>query len=159
MTKITFSPDVETGLSKNHRLVYQIVLAQGVGTHLAMTQLFELARLQQPAIGFTTVYRALTRLRDAGLVAEINVPGAESAVYEPMAPPHAHFRCIACNVISDVPYTIADDVSAQLASANGFVIERSEVAFSGRCANCHPERDASRGVARAAPECKDRFSK
>ena len=86
MTEIMISPDAETGLSKNHRLVYKIVLEQGVGTHLAMTQLFELARLRQPAIGFTTVYRALTRLRDAGLVAEISLPGAECAVYEPTAP-------------------------------------------------------------------------
>jgi Fe2+ or Zn2+ uptake regulation protein len=136
MTEIMISPDAETGLSKNHRLVYKIVLEQGVGTHLAMTQLFELARTRQPAIGFTTVYRALTRLRDAGLVAEINLPGAECAVYEPMAPPHAHFRCVACGRVEDVPYTIADSTSAQLARGNGFIIERSEVAFSGTCASC-----------------------
>jgi Fe2+ or Zn2+ uptake regulation protein len=136
MTEITISPDAETGLSKNHRLVYKIVLEQGVGTHLAMTQLFELARLRQPGIGFTTVYRALTRLRDAGLVAEINLPRAECAVYEPMAPPHAHFRCVACGRVKDVPFTIADGISAQLATENGFVIERSEVAFSGRCGAC-----------------------
>jgi Fe2+ or Zn2+ uptake regulation protein len=136
MTGITISPDAEAGLSKNHRLVYRIVLEQGVGTHLAMTQLFELARMRQPAIGFTTVYRALTRLRDAGLVAEINLPGAECAVYEPTAPPHAHFRCTGCGRVSDVPYTVADRVSAQLASETGFVIERSEVAFSGRCGAC-----------------------
>ena len=136
MTNIMISPDAEAGLSKNHRLVYQIVLEQGVGTHLAMTQLFELARERQPAIGFTTVYRALTRLRDAGLVAEISLPGAECAVYEPTAPPHAHFRCTDCARISDVPYTIAGSVSAQLADAHGFVIDRSDVAFSGRCANC-----------------------
>lgn len=136
MTEIMISPDTETGLSKNHRLVYQIVLEQGVGTHLGMTQLFELARARQPVIGFTTVYRALTRLRDAGLVAEINLPGAECAVYEPTAPPHAHFRCVSCGRVSDVPYTIGDTVSAQLARDHGFVIERSEVAFSGHCARC-----------------------
>jgi Fe2+ or Zn2+ uptake regulation protein len=136
MTEIMISPDAETGLSKNHRLVYKIVLEQGVGTHLAMTQLFELARARQPAIGFTTVYRALTRLRDAGLVAEINLPGAECAVYEPTAPPHAHFRCIVCGRIEDIPFTIADGISAQLASDSGLVIERTEVAFSGRCVEC-----------------------
>jgi len=140
MTEIMISPDAETGLSKNHRLVYKIVLEQGVGTHLAMTQLFELARTRQPAIGFTTVYRALTRLRDAGLVAEINVPGAECAVYEPMAPPHAHFRCTACGSVSDVPFTIADDVSVQLGRENGIAIEHAEVAFSGWCASCRAER-------------------
>jgi Fe2+ or Zn2+ uptake regulation protein len=136
MTEIMISPDAETGLSKNHRLVYKIVLEQGVGTHLAMTQLFELARARQPAIGFTTVYRALTRLRDAGLVAEINVPGAECAVYEPMAPPHAHLRCTACGRVSDVPYAIPDATTARLARENGFVIDRAEVAFSGRCESC-----------------------
>jgi Fe2+ or Zn2+ uptake regulation protein len=136
MTEITISPDAETGLSKNHRLVYQIVLEEGVGTHLSMTQLFELARGRQPAIGFTTIYRALTRLRDAGLVAEISLPGAECAVYEPTAPPHAHFRCTSCGRISDVPFTISDAANAQLAAENGFVIERTEVAFSGRCGDC-----------------------
>ena len=136
MTEIMISPDAETGLSKNHRLVYKIVLEQGVGTHLAMTQLFELARARQPAIGFTTVYRALTRLRDAGLVAEINVPGAECAVYEPMAPPHAHLRCTACGRVSDVPYAIPVATTARLARENGFVIDRAEVAFSGRCESC-----------------------
>jgi Fe2+ or Zn2+ uptake regulation protein len=136
MTDITSSPDAETGLSKNHRLVYHIVLERGVGVHLSMTQLFELARMRQPAIGFTTVYRALTRLRDAGLVAEINLPGAECAVYEPMAPPHAHFRCVACGQIADVPYKIADAISAQLSRENGFAIEHTEVAFSGHCRAC-----------------------
>jgi Fe2+ or Zn2+ uptake regulation protein len=142
MTEITISPDAETGLSKNHRLVYKIVLEQGVGTHLAMTQLFELARLRQPGIGFTTVYRALTRLRDAGLVAEINLPGAESAVYEPTAPPHAHFRCTGCGRVSDVPYAIAEDVSAKLGRENGFNIEHAEVA-AGPASHPEPHGRAS----------------
>ena len=138
MMEIIISPHGEAGLSKNHRLVYHIVLERGVGTHLSMTQLFKLARMRQPSIGFTTVYRALTRLRDAGLVAEINLPGAECAVYEPMAPPHAHFRCVTCGGVRDVPFTIADDVGAELASENGVVIERSDVAFSGHCLACLP---------------------
>jgi Fe2+ or Zn2+ uptake regulation protein len=136
MTQIIISTDAAIGLSKNHRLVYEIVKEQGVGTHLGMTQLFELARLRQPAIGFTTVYRALTRLRDSGLVAEISLPGAEYAVYEPSAPPHAHFRCTACGAVSDVAYAIEDGTSARLARENGFEIERADVAFSGRCGAC-----------------------
>jgi Fur family transcriptional regulator, ferric uptake regulator len=123
-------------LSKNHRLVYEIVREQGVGTHLAMTQLFDLARKRQPAIGFTTVYRALTRLRDSGLVSEINLPGAECAVYEPSAPPHAHFRCTACGRVDDVPYAVSESVATQLATDQGFDIDRIEVALSGRCKTC-----------------------
>jgi Fe2+ or Zn2+ uptake regulation protein len=140
MTEIIISPDAETGLSKNHRLVYHIALEQGVGTHLSMAQFFELARERQPAIGFTTVYRALTRLRDVGLIAEISLPGAECAVYEPSAPQHAHFRCIACGHVSDVPYTIDDNVRIELANQTGATIDRADIAFSGRCINCHRER-------------------
>jgi Fur family transcriptional regulator, ferric uptake regulator len=136
MTQIIISTDAAAGLSKNHRLVYEIVQEQGVGTHLGMTQLFELARMRQPAIGFTTVYRALTRLRDTGLVAEISMPGAEFAVYEPSAPPHAHFRCTACGIVSDVPYAIPESTREQLARENGLAIERVDVALSGRCATC-----------------------
>ncbi len=126
----------EPDLSKNHQLVYDIVREQGVGTHLPMTRVFELARMRRPAIGFTTVYRALTRLRDSGLVCEINLPGAECAVYEPAAPPHAHFHCTTCNRVSDVRYALSDAVTQQLAADHGFSVDRVDLSMSGRCAHC-----------------------
>jgi Fur family transcriptional regulator, ferric uptake regulator len=124
------------GLSKSHRLVYEIVTEQGVGTHLAMSELYELARKRRSTIGFTTIYRALVRLRDLGLVSEITLPGAESAVYEPVAPPHAHFRCSVCGTVQDVPYALSGDVAAQLAGAHGFAVDRVDVSLHGRCAAC-----------------------
>jgi Fe2+ or Zn2+ uptake regulation protein len=137
MTLIMISQDLRTtGLSKNHRLVYDIVREQGVGTHLPMTQVFELARARQSAIGFTTVYRALSRLRDLGLVAEICMPGSECAVYEPAAPPHANFRCTACAVVEDVPYAVSEAVTTQLAADHGYAIDRVEVALTGLCPRC-----------------------
>jgi len=126
----------ETDLSKNHQLVYDIVREQGVGTHLPMTRVFELARMRRPAIGFTTVYRALTRLRDNGLVAEINLPGAECAVYEPSAPPHSHFRCIGCNKVTDVSFALSDELTGQLAAEHGLCVDRVDVSMSGRCGAC-----------------------
>jgi Fur family ferric uptake transcriptional regulator len=109
-----------------------------------MAELFELARARQPAIGFTTVYRALNRLRDAGLVSEINLPGAECAVYEPSAPPHAHFRCTACSRVDDVAYAVSERVTAQLAADHGFAIDRVDVALTGRCANCSAASPSAR---------------
>jgi Fur family transcriptional regulator, ferric uptake regulator len=136
MTSIMIASDPQAALSKNHRLVYEIVREQGAGTHLAMAQLFELARERQPSIGFTTVYRALTRLRDAGMVMEIQLPGAECAVYEPAAPPHAHFRCSVCGRVEDVVYAVPDGVAVRLANTHGFAVERIDVALTGRCASC-----------------------
>lgn len=126
----------ESRLSKNHRLVYDIVQEQGVGRHLPMAELYELARTRRPGIGFTTVYRALTRLRDMGLVAEIALPGADSAYYEIAAPPHAHFRCTECSSVSDVPFSLPEDVITEAANRLNAEITGASVTLQGRCATC-----------------------
>jgi Fe2+ or Zn2+ uptake regulation protein len=126
----------ETRLSKSHRLVLEIVAEQGIGRHLSMSGVYELARTRRPGIGFTTVYRALTRLRDLGLVSELSIPGADSACYEPSGPPHAHFRCIACGAVSDVPYQLPADVTSRLASDLHAQIIGTDVSLHGRCASC-----------------------
>jgi Fur family ferric uptake transcriptional regulator len=126
----------ETGLSKSHRLVYRIVKDQGVGRHLPMTEVFDLARARQDGIGFTTVYRALTRLRDAGLISEIVVPGADRAYYEPAAEPHAHFRCIGCGSITDVAYSLPGEAMAAIATQLGAHVTGATVTVQGRCGSC-----------------------
>ena len=54
----------EPRLAKNHRLVNDILREQERGKHLSVADLYALARGRRPGIGFTTVYRALARLRD-----------------------------------------------------------------------------------------------
>jgi Fe2+ or Zn2+ uptake regulation protein len=136
MTAMTSGSGGQAELTKNHRLVYDILTEHGVGTHLSMARLFELARARRPGIGFTTVYRALTRLRDLQLVSEIALPGAESAVYEPAAAPHSHFRCSVCGRVDDVAYTMPQAVASHLAGQNGFELDRVEVSLHGRCPAC-----------------------
>ena len=123
-------------LSKNHLLVHDIVQEQGVGRHLTMADVYELARAKRPGIGFTTVYRAITRLRDAGLVSEIVLAGADSAVYEPSGDPHAHFRCTACGSVSDVPYVVPDEVAADLGARLGVQVSGMHLSLHGKCASC-----------------------
>lgn len=129
---------VEAGarLSKNHRLVYDIVQERGRGTHLGMADLYEIARVRRPGIGFTTVYRAITRLRDLGIVDEIIIPGADRAVYEPSGPKHAHFRCTRCGGVQDVDYAFPATVTEQLATQLGGSITGVDVNMHGICAAC-----------------------
>ena len=126
----------EAKLSKSHRLVYEIVQEQGIGRHLAMSDLFALARSRRPGIGFTTVYRALTRLRDLGMVSELTVPGADCAYYEPAGTPHAHFRCSGCGNVSDVSFDVSSEALNQLARQLDAEISGAIVTLQGRCANC-----------------------
>jgi len=130
-------------LSKSHRLVYEIVQEQGIGRHLAMADLFALAQSRQPRLGFTTVYRAVTKLRDLGLVSEITPHGAERAYYEPAGPAHAHFRCDRCGDVQDVDFSIPATVTTALAAQIGGAIANATVHFRGRCAACSRLEDSA----------------
>ena len=123
-------------LPKNYQLVYDIVQESGLGTHLTMSDVFKRAGVRRPGIGFSTVYRGLGRLRDLGLIAEIVVPGADSAIYEPLGPAHAHFRCESCGAIADVAYTLPARVLGNVAAATGFSIDSGDVTFAGHCTAC-----------------------
>jgi Fur family transcriptional regulator, ferric uptake regulator len=138
--------ELESRLSKNHRLLHEIVQEQGPGRHLSMADLYEIARTRRPGIGFTTVYRALTRLRDVGLVSELSLPGADSAYYETARSPHAHFRCLTCGSVTDVPYQLPEDVQSRLASTLHAEVTGSDVSLHGRCAACAAKVNGSASV-------------
>ena len=123
-------------LPKNYQLIHKIVEESGVGRHLTSSEIYAKALRRQPGIGFSTVYRGLERLRDLGLVSELNVPGADAATYEPAGPRHAHFRCSECGEIEDVDYAIPARTVKALALQHGLQIDGERVTFEGRCSAC-----------------------
>jgi len=123
-------------MTKNHRIVLEVVRERGRGTHLSMNDVHALARESQPRIGFTTVYRALARLRDEGLVAEIRLPGADAAYFEPAGPSHAHFRCSRCGAVRDITYALPPGATDDIARREGVDIRDISLSFHGTCANC-----------------------
>jgi Fe2+ or Zn2+ uptake regulation protein len=123
-------------LAKNYRLVHEIVHGQGPGVHLTMAQIHDLAAQRKPGLGFTTVYRALTKLRDLGLVSEIILPGADRAFYEAVAPAHAHFRCDACGRVDDIEYLPPEQSVRELAGKYGIEVRETLLSLHGLCAGC-----------------------
>lgn len=135
------APDVESKLAKNYRMIYEIVREQGPGRHLAVADVYALAKSRQPGIGETTVYRALARLRDLGLVSEIQLPGADNAFYEPAGSAHAHFRCGVCGKVEDVEYTLAPKIVASLARKHDAEVSEVLLSLHGRCSHCKDRRE------------------
>lgn len=136
MSSAVNQPAAVPALAKNYRLVHEIVLEQGRGVHLTMGEVHELARRRKRGIGFTTVYRALGRLRDLGLVCEIVLPGAGSAYYETAASPHAHFRCDACGRVDDVEYVTPRRSVRELSQRYGIEVRETLVSLHGLCRTC-----------------------
>jgi Fur family peroxide stress response transcriptional regulator len=131
------SPSRRSGsLPANYQLVYDVLREAGPGVHLTTNDAYARARVRRPAIGISTVYRGIQRLRDMGLVDEILVPGAAAAVYEPVASPHAHFRCDRCGRVDDVAYNVPRRTIDALAKHMEAYITDSVVTLRGECREC-----------------------
>ena len=122
-------------LPKNYQLVLAVVRALGSGTHATTREIFAEAKRQQPRLGYSTVYRALLRLRDLGEIAEVNIPGLSSAVYETAAGKHAHFHCQKCGRVEDVNLVREIGNLGQIVRTNHLIQDISLI-LHGICTSC-----------------------
>ncbi|HWE72791.1 MAG TPA: transcriptional repressor [Stellaceae bacterium] len=127
-------------LPKNYALVLELVRKQGHGVHATLHEIYTAARRQRPGIGHTTVYRALQRLANLGLIAEVAVPGAASALFEPTAPSHGHFLCKECGRVSDLDFTLRPATLRKLSEEHDLTIDDASVILRGLCSDCAPRR-------------------
>jgi len=123
-------------LPDNYRFVQELIHEHGSGTHLTPSDLLALARRRRPSFGYATLYRALGRLRDLGLIAEVSLPGADAAAYEAVAPEHAHFRCARCGLIADVPFALPPATLREIAERERIDVTGVAITFNGVCADC-----------------------
>ncbi len=123
-------------LPRNYRIVHDVVAAQAPGRHAAAHDIYLEAKRRQPTIGYSTVYRALDRLCLEGLVQEVRVPGAASALYEPSRHGHAHFLCTGCGRVEDVDYALPPADLAALDRVHGIAIAAVSLTFNGLCPRC-----------------------
>jgi Fur family transcriptional regulator, stress-responsive regulator len=123
-------------LPKNYRLIFDVLCAQAEGHHASASEIHIAARQRQPGLGYSTVYRALDRLRDLGLVLEVRLPGSASALYEPARPGHAHFHCVSCGRVEDVEYSLPAHDLVRLAEHHGVEIDTVVTTLNGLCGQC-----------------------
>ena len=132
--KPTLAPQAH--LTKHQQLILHLIEEAGVGTHLTAYELLAQAKKHRPNIGLATVHRALNQLYEDGLISRVEVPGVESATYEPLAEQHAHFRCKRCGDVLDVDYALPKRALNDIAARLGLQIDEEHLALTGLCAAC-----------------------
>lgn len=90
------------------------------------------------AIGLTSVYRAVQRLRDSGQIDETRTAAGE-AVYRRCAPAHHHHLiCEGCGRAVELTSRATERWVEAMAREHGFVLSSHQIEILGRCPDCQP---------------------
>ena len=117
-------------VTKQRAAVYNYLLSTDSHPTAEAIHLSVLRRI--PHISLATIYKSVESLVDVGLVKPIYL-GHAATRYDASSEEHAHFRCIACNQIMDVPMSKSPVASVELDRCE---IIGSSVEFYGFCARC-----------------------
>jgi Fur family peroxide stress response transcriptional regulator len=92
-----------------------------------------------PKVSLATVYNALESLVNVGLVRCMH-RGRSAARYEIAQSQHAHFRCVACDEIRDVPMTAIANAANASKNLKDCELIDVNVEFVGYCPKCRRQR-------------------
>lgn len=103
--------------------------------HITSDELYQKVREQHPNIGYTTVYRTMKLLCDAGLATERHFDD-EVARYEITHEHHDHLVCTRCGKIIEFECRMIEETQNEIAARYGFRILRHRHELYGHCAEC-----------------------
>lgn len=92
-------------------------------------------RERAPHIGYTTVYRTMKLLVDAGLASERQF-GDGASRYEIAHEHHDHLVCLRCGKIVEFECSMIESTQLQIAERYGFRVLRHRHELYGHCGAC-----------------------
>lgn len=115
----------------------QIVLqaVQSLHNHPTADNVHAVVAGAHPSISKATVYRNLNQLAAQGVIRRVPVSnGADRFDFNNSE--HYHVRCTCCGAVYDVQMPQLHDLIEHIEDASGVEIERYDLLFEGRCADC-----------------------
>ena len=129
-----------TYLEKNHlkqtrqrEVILQTFLDEN--RHVTSEDLYQAVRKEHANIGYTTVYRTMKLLVEAGLATERHFDDGITR-YEIEQEHHDHLVCIKCGKIQEFECESIERTQNEIADEHGFEILRHRHELYGHCAEC-----------------------
>lgn len=109
--------------------------------HLSIEDLLDRVRVEEPKIGYATVYRTLKLLKECGLAFERHFGDGVSR-YEVAWEDehHDHLICVDCEKIIEFEDDAIEQLQRQVASRHGFRLVRHKLELYGICPSCQAKR-------------------
>lgn len=105
------------------------------GGHLSADDIYRRVKEVSPGIGFSTVYRTMRLLREAGLVQERHFGDGE-ALYENVSDHHDHCICNVCGRIVEFENDQIEQLQQAVAERFGFQLTSHKMELYGLCSDC-----------------------
>jgi Fur family ferric uptake transcriptional regulator len=125
--------------TEQRRLVTEMFF--GTTEHLSIEDLLDRVRLEEPRIGYATVYRTLKLLKECGLAFERHFGDGVSR-YEVAWEDehHDHLICLDCEKIVEFEDDAIEDLQHKVAARLGFKLVRHKLELYGVCGGCQAKR-------------------
>jgi Fur family ferric uptake transcriptional regulator len=129
-----------TGMrATNQRSIILEVIRHGQG-HLDADEIYRQARIKQPHISLSTVYRALQSFKKLGLVDEHDFGDAHHRYEIKPAFEHQHLICLGCGKVVEFECPLSPKMKEDIARENDFEVTGVEVRMTGYCPQCRQDR-------------------
>ena len=106
--------------------------------HITSEDLHARVRKNHPGIGYTTVYRTLKLLCDAGLASAQHFDDGITR-YEVKHEHHDHLVCVRCGRIVEFECSMIESAQDEIADRYGFRVLRHRHELYGHCARCRDD--------------------
>ncbi|MFC1988673.1 Fur family transcriptional regulator [Chloroflexota bacterium] len=121
------------------RALIMEIIRRGKG-HLDADEIHRQAKMKQPRLSLSTVYRTLQRLKNLGLIEELHFDEEHHHYEIKSSTEHHHLVCLDCGKVIEYKYPLARLVKRNVAEAKDFEITGSEVQITGYCSDCQVNR-------------------
>jgi Fur family ferric uptake transcriptional regulator len=111
--------------------------------HLSIEDLLDQVRVEEPRIGYATVYRTLKLLKECGLAFERHFGDGVSR-YEVAWEDehHDHLICVECEKIIEFEDEDIEKLQRKVAAKQGFKLTRHKLELYGICNDCQAKAKA-----------------
>lgn len=104
--------------------------------HVGSFELYDILRKQGNRIGYSTVYRTLKLLTEAGLARTIEMEYETRFEHKFAHKHHDHFICERCGKTIEFASPTMERIQEQVAKKHNFAIREHSLIIYGRCAKC-----------------------
>jgi len=108
-------------------------LLQGRRDHPSAECVYQELKGEFPTISFATIYSTTQLLAQAGLIQILTVDN-KRVHFDPNPEPHAHYHCIHCGMIHDIP--LSERTVGEILQHTDFQVDQVQIYLYGVCPEC-----------------------